>query len=281
MWRAAVTLALMAVACGKAPAANPLAHCNTGLCGDGPVYGIATAALATSDGHGHSPGFHLAGADTGACPSSGLTNPVTNTPVDNQVANVLPVLESYVGSALPTYIQTAVNDGGLYLVYEIVGDPASDKTVDLVLHQGKGMPILGTDGYLLADQTVEIESAPPLGICKGATISDGTLSCGPFTLMINIGVFQNVYALTFLETQMTMTLPTDGSDSQIVMGGAVTVANIQAIAAEAGGAAGDLGPVVDNVVPSLADVLDPVTHACDRISGVLMITARSVFATTQ
>jgi hypothetical protein len=274
------TLLIVLSACGKPPA-NPLAHCNTGLCGDGPLYGVATMQLAASDGKGHSAGFHLAGADTGACPSSGFTNAATSTPVDNQVANVLPVLESYVGSALPTYIQTAVNDGGLFIVYEIVGDPTTDKTVDVVIHQGKGTPILGTDGYLLANQTVEVENTAPLGVCTGATVKNGVLSCGPFSLLTHVGVFQNVYALTFLETQMTMTLPTDGSDSQVVMGGAVTVENIQAIAAEAGGAAGDLQPVVQNVVPSLADVLDPVNHTCDRISGVLSITARSIFATTQ
>jgi hypothetical protein len=276
-----ISLALLLAACGKPPAANPLAHCNQGLCGDGPVYGIATAQLVASDGKGHSQGFHLVGADTGACPASGFTNAATGTPVDNQVANVLPVLESYVGSALPTYIQTAVNDGGLFLAFEIVGNPETDKTVDVVVHQGMGSPLLGTDGFLLENQTIQIATGTPLGVCTGGTMKNGTLSCGPFTVLIHIGVFQNVYDLTFEETQMTMTFPTDGSDSQVIMGGAVTVANIQAIAAEAGGGAGNLGPVVNNVVPSLADVLDPVNHTCDRISGVLGITARPIFATVQ
>jgi hypothetical protein len=207
-----------------------------------------------------------------------MTSP-TGAVIDNQVANVLPILYTYIGDALPTLIQNAVNDGGIALVMEIVGDAFKDGTVDLVVHQGNGAPLLGADALLLADQTLALEPQAPLGECLGGKISQGTLSCGPFDLRVPIVVFGVSYEVTFLGTFLTMTLPTDGSDSQILMGGAVAVANIQDVANTAGPGAGNLLPVVNNVVPSLADVQDPKNGQCDRISGALQISARTVFGT--
>jgi hypothetical protein len=275
---AAIALAGLLAACGgKKASGDPLAHCGNGLCGDGPLFAVTSLALVAGDGHGHSAGFHLAGADTGACPSSNLTSP-TGGVVDNQIANVLPVLYGQIGNALPTLVQNAVNDGGLSVILEIVGDPTRDTTVDLVMHHGFGVPLLGADGLFLADQTVALAAEPPLGICRGAKVSDGALSCGPFTAAFPIVVFGVRYDLTLEEVLMTMTLPTDGSDPQLLWGGAITVENIQQIATTAGPGAGNLMPIVQTVVPGLADIADPVTGNCDRISGALTMIVRSTFA---
>jgi hypothetical protein len=306
-----IALLSAVIACGKKQATStpdastdPLAACQTGLCGNGPLVQMTTMAIVGSDGMGHSEGFHLAGADVrGGCPPSGFTDVSTHSVVDNQMANVLPVLEQQIGSALPTLIQNSINAGGLALVFEIVGDPTVDPTVTLVVHHGKGSPLLGADGLLLADQTVEIDAAPPLGICTGATFANGELSCGPFQLLVTIVVFGKTYDLSFLGTMITMKFPaaptaisstdagdqdggeadagTPDTDIQVLMGGAVTIDNIQAIATEAGPEAGNLGPIVQEVIPGLADVEDPTTRKCERISGTLSATARPVFATTQ
>lgn len=271
--------ACAAVACGpeKKSSGDPLAHCGTGLCADGPLYATTTLAFIEADAQGHTRGFHLEGADTGACPSSNNTD-VNGNPVDNQVANVIPVLYSQIGSALPTLIQNAVNDGGIALVLEIVGDPTRDTNVHLVVHHGSGAPLLGADKLMLANQTLMLATEAPLGICRNAKVANGVLSCGPFDMTLPVQVFGVDYSVDFLDMLMTMTLPADGADSEVLLGGAVTIANIKHIAEVAGPGAGDLGPVVDNVIPGLADVPDPVTGECNRISGAIGMTARSVYA---
>jgi hypothetical protein len=274
-------LAVASISCGapKKSTVVDVTKCGTGLCSDGPLYAISTITFLRSVDMTHSYGFHLDGADTGACPSSNFVSPDGTPNIDNQVANVLPVLESQIGSALPTLVQNAVNDGGIALIFEIVGDATRDGTVDLVIHRGKGGPLLGADGLMLADQTLLLAPQKPLGICKGAKISKGVLSCGPFDLDLPVQVFGVDYLASFLQTMLTMTLPTDGTDSQLLVGGAITVQNIQTIAEVAGPAAGSgLASVVQNFVPGLADIPDPVTGNCTRISGAMTMTARSVYA---
>jgi hypothetical protein len=48
------------IGCGEPKtSADLVAHCGTGLCSDGPVYGVSTFAFVEGDGMGHSRGFHL------------------------------------------------------------------------------------------------------------------------------------------------------------------------------------------------------------------------------
>lgn len=275
----ALLILMIAAGCGgtKPKPSVPLADCK-GLCGDGPLYAVDTVQLEMPDAAGVCQGFNLSGSGPNICGTEPFVGPDGKADVDNQLARVYPILAGQIGSALPTDIQNSVNTGGLLLLIEIVGDPTTDTKVQLVMHAAAGTPLLGGDGLLLADQTYALKNEPPLGVCENATVSNGRISCGPFDLLIQIAVFGVPYQITFRSGLITMTLPTDGSDSQILFGASIEVADIMSLAEGIQNGPANLLGILQSTLPPLADIQDPKTGVCDRISGVLGMTARTAFA---
>ena len=275
-------LAGVSTSCGGQAKVDTYATC-TGLCGNGPLFATRTVDLVGADADGHARGFNLDGTLGGHdadCPMEDYTAPDGTPGIDNQVAKLLPILEANIGKALPTLVQTSVNDGQLSILVEIIGldDPTRNGTVDVIFHQGAGKPLLGTDGIMLPGQTLQLVNRTPLGIARDAHVVNGEITTGRFDLSVTVGVFGKQYPLTFLDGIAKFTPTADGTGYSGILAGAVALSNVYAIADETDGGAGNLVQLVHDLLPSIADIADPVTKECNRLSGALATTMQPVFA---
>jgi hypothetical protein len=276
-----VLCAFFVVSCGKKvePPVD-LAQCK-GLCADGPLLAVATVKFLEANADGTAPGYDLDGVDGPVaidCSANDYVSPEGTRGVDNQMATLLPVLKNLVGEALPTLIQNSVNEGGLSIIMEFVGldDPQNDEDVNIVFHRGQGTPLLDADGRLLAGQTYELADDTVLGVCRSGKLVNGKLHCSGFDLRVTIVVFGVTYRLTFRDLIFDMDLASDLESASLVFGGTVLVDDIIGVANTIGDIAG-LDQTIKDAVPPFADIQDPTTGACNRISGTLAMSARLGF----
>ena len=123
------------------------------------------------------PGFDLDGEVTppgqgGPCPFTDRTDSEGRKGIDNQLAELTPILEAFVGGAVDGLIQGAVNEGRLLLLFEVVDDPPR-----VSVRRGDGKPYLGTDGLILDSQTFVLADETPLVYVDASSISDGSSGC--------------------------------------------------------------------------------------------------------
>ena len=116
---------------------------------------------------GVSPGFDLDGVasatgDGTGCGKADLLGTDGVAGVDNALGALLPVLEATEAAALEPLVQDFINNGTILLVTEMSGfdaDSAPECTSFRVL-PGAGAPLVGTDGLLLAGQTLDLDDGP-------------------------------------------------------------------------------------------------------------------------
>jgi hypothetical protein len=280
-----MTSLLALTSCGHhaTTAGDPLAHC-TGLCADGPAFAVASLEFVGGDPQGHSRGFDLDGPNGDAaspdCAGQDWTDPEGNTGIDNQLGRLLPVLETFVGMALPTLVQNSINEGGLSILVEFVGldDPSRKGALDLVFHHGTGTPLLGTDGKLLSGQSYALTTEPFLGVARNAHFVGDQIVAGPFDLKLPVSIFGVPYQLTLRDVHARLLPTVDMTSFTVLLGGSVVLSDIYALVDGIRNGPANLTNIVREVLPPYADIADPVTGECNRLSGTIEMSARQAFA---
>jgi len=276
------SLAPILLSCGQPPKKDPIDDCKTGICGDGTVLVMDSVELVSKAEDGTVRGFNLDNSEESPaydCDFDDYTDPEGNRGIDNQLAVLMPAMPANVQNVLPTLLQNSVNGGGLLLYWEFVGldDPKNDDKVHVVVHHGKGVPLLGTDNRILFGQTMELASQEHLGVCKNGTIKDGVLNCGPFPLKVVIMVFGKTYVLPLDGAYIRMKLSEDLSSGSVLAGGAVTQAAVDKIA-DTVAEGDDTGGIIKKLAPSFMDLMSPGAETCDMISGTIAGTMRRGYA---
>ncbi len=222
---------------------------------------------------GVSLGFDLDGKtsdehDDSTCGQPDLVDPDGVEGIDNQLAKVVPLFDLIgVGAALD-YAQNSIEGGGLLIMIQLNGvdDPQNDSDVELVLRAGFGVPLLGTDGKILANQTFHLHPSSPEAVISGATLNDGLLEAGPFVATIPFVVFGMDYQLTFHNARIRAyfdgeTLLTDG-----VMGGGVSLDDLYAIGETAALDDGSVLPAIKTLFSGMADLEPNAEGECQQVS---------------
>jgi hypothetical protein len=225
-------------------------------------------------------GFDLDGAvsngsDGTGCNQPDYTDAAGETGIDNQFASLLPVIESAGGAALPTLIQSAINEGDLLIVavFSDVDDWLNDDDVTVSIGRAIGAPIVGADNTLRPWQTLSLDLNEPVTRITGGSIVDGVFNAGTVALPLPVFVFNFRFDVTLhdalIRAEMTETGPT-----VLMTGGAVTLSNILEIARN---------PGIQDRIPAALEQLGPlisdltVETECDSLSVAAVLTLMPIY----
>jgi hypothetical protein len=277
-WVALPLAAAMLVSCGTPDVEEQpiiLEDC-VGNCG-GRTYVFDVISLEGADENGHVRGWDFDGFnstknDADGCYTEDFTSPEGETGIDNQIANLLPLVIEETGEALPALIRNSINEGGLLILAELVGASSlvENDAVGMAFRRGTGTPMLGTDGKLLPHQTYFTHEEPWLGGFSGATIREGRLTGGPFDFRLAVVVFGVEYELPLRQARFDFMLSADGMTIDGILGGLIHADDIIAGVADRI-VVDETGNQIRAIVPLLTDIRNEETGRCELISVVATV----------
>lgn len=245
---------------------------------------IDTMAFAAADDNGRVAGFDLDGRTSPAgepesCGHGDAVDPSGQEGIDNQLATLVPLFELAGIGAAEGLIQGAIADGGLILMLQVDGIDSldDDPEVTLMLRAGTGLPLLGTDGKLLAGQTFALHPESPDSVASVAHIEGGVLEAGPFGLRLPVSVFGVSYTLTMHDARIRATWTEDGGMVEGVLGGAVPYSDLLEIGRLAAMDDGSVLPTIELLFEDAVDMTPDENGVCTRISAAFRFTAVSGF----
>ena len=233
---------------------------------------------------GVAPGFDLderisEHGDSESCGHGDFVSPEGDEGVDNQLALITPLFDTVGIGAIETFVQAAVDEGGLLLMWELSGvdDLANDEEVTLRLRFGSGTPLLGTDGVLLSGQTFHLHPESPNQALPNARIVDGRLEAGPADLGLPIVVFEVQYILDIRDARIRADVTFDGGLAAGVLGGRVSIDNLMEIAERAEMESGGIIEAVTAILTGMGDQSPDENGDCQEMSAALTFSAVSAY----
>lgn len=220
------------------------------------------------------PGFDLDGRVSGpddetSCYHPDYTSPDGEEGIDNQLAVLIPALEGIAGDAVDGLVQGAINDGALMILFEPRGDA-------LGVAQGVGVPFLGTDGFILADQTLAVDPEVPWSPApmRSLDADEPTFEAGPVDLPLPVDILNVHFTLNVADGRIRYTQHRDGTISGF-MGGQINVAEV--ITAIDDGGVGSATRIAEQVLLGRADMAPDENGDCQDFSATLIFEAAPVY----
>jgi len=235
------------------------------------------------DPEGISDAFDLDGRtsdenDAAGCYHRDFVGPDGEPGIDNAFANVLPALELAGGSAIEPLIQNSINDGRLLLMIGLDGvdDRRNDDCVRLRISRGTGEPAVGADGFILPGQTFDPDPSLDESIVECATIEDGVLRGSPFSMRLELNIFDEYIDLTLVESVLEMELlPEYGYVGR--MGGGVAIQEVKDNVATLDGIGDELPVLMETVLDVNADLVPDTAGNCTQLSVAFHFSAATAF----
>jgi hypothetical protein len=245
---------------------------------------IDTIMFAAETEPGVSPGFNLDekvsdGSDMESCGGVDFTDPDGTPGIDNQAALLVPVFDLVGFGAVSSFIQGAVEEGGFLLLWQIDGidNLFHDDEVTVRMRFGSGVPLLGTDGRIVAGQTYHLHGDSPDQQVPNARITGGVLEAGPYDTFLPIDVFGVHYELDVRGAYLRGRLTYDGGIEDGILGGAVTYDSLLELAAKADNEAGGIYDRVVLITDGLGDMMPDENGECQAMSASLAYSAVPAF----
>lgn len=207
-------------------------------------------------------------ADPIGCRQGDFTSPDGTIGVDNQIARLVPLIEAAGGAALTGLVQSAINEGDMLVMIELIGVDSltHDDDVTVRLTRGLGQPFVGTDDRIEPWQTYDLDLEAPTSTAS-ATIRDGVLEAGPLEFELPIYVFDFSFALQLVNARMRLTFGDDGSAS-VMFGGSVSIQGMLDIVENIDGGQ-QLPPLIDTVGRQFADLEPDENGVCQSLSATV------------
>lgn len=248
--------------------------------GRGPEQVLVARRLAfarLNEAAGISEGFDLDGA-LGGCGVDDYTDPDGVTGIDNAMAKLIPVLETTEAAVLEPLLQDSVNSGAMLLMFGLtdLDGEADDACVDVDVFKGLGIPMVGYDGWILPNQTFEVNPDTPVTAAPTAALVDGRLDVGPLdTVQLKITILDLQATVTLHDVRLRFEPEAEGRWTGLVAGGVVvqdivdvaTLQNVDPAVFEL------IGPFLE----LLADLAPDETGTCTQISMTLEFDAVPAF----
>lgn len=258
-----VPILLALAACGPGESAPGASEVRTGV--------VAGLRLAGEEPEGVAPGFDLDGhasdtRDELSCFQQDFLAPDGRTGIDNQLARLLPLIDLAGQGAVEALVQGAINEGRLLLLFEL--EERADGRTDLTLLRGEDVPLIGTDGRLLAGQTLALAAEPELGRFEDVRREGEVIIAGPMDLRLPVVVFSILYDLQLEGAFVRFELGEDGALHGGVIGGGARVAQLLEFVRIAGEQANaDLLGLLGGSIQDSADLdVDLETGECNKVS---------------
>jgi hypothetical protein len=245
---------------------------------------VRTLRFAREDPPGVSDGFDIdahvsTGSDPIGCHHADFRTASGRLGIDNQIARLIPGIESQAGGVtLDSILQTAINDGQLMLGIELLGvdDLHNDDCISVRTRALVGTPALGTDHLVEVGQTFV---AAPMGaqtLIHGARIVDGVVDVGPVPLTIPVAILDARFTLHIQSGFMHIQIH-DGGVWSGRLGGGISIQEMITIAMGLN-IRPDLMGAVSSLLMTNADLApDPVTNRCQQVSATLTFESVTAF----
>jgi hypothetical protein len=271
----------LAGACAGCGGADPGPDCDSEA---EPVVGVFTRVGFERPRDGTSDGFDLdgqvseAGGGTG-CGLADYRSPDGRAGIDNGFARMLPALELTEAAAVEDLFQEAINNGDFLLLYELLGadDLREDDCVQLNAVRGTGTVLLGTDGYLESEQTIDRDEDRPTASAHGLEIREGVLVAEGLELELPLNILNASLTFHLYDASLRIEFSPDGEGGgRGMFAGSMDSAALVEVAH------------TQNVDPALADTLQALLDlnsdidadgdgACERISVTFAYESRPAF----
>ena len=279
--RAAIAVTLLALsACASTPPSHGAPCTNDHI--ESTL--VRTLRFARQNPRGVSDGFdidrHVSDAsDPIGCRHADFTSPSGVPGIDNQIATLVPIIESQAGGVtLDAILQTAINDGQLLLAIELLGvdDEHNDDCVTIRTRPLQGTPSLGTDHLVEVGQTFDAQPNGEQTLVPNARIVNGIVDVGPVPLTVPVAILDARFTLHIQSGYMHLEIHDDGVWVG-KLGGGIAIREMTMIA---------MGL---NIPPSLmstamlllessADLApDPMTNRCTQVSSTLLFESVTAF----
>lgn len=218
---------------------------------------------------GVSSGFDLDGEDGGdvGCDRPDLTGPDGAEGIDNALGTLLPILDQTEAAGLQGIAQDNIDNGNLLLMARIT-DPERADCATFQVVRARGPALTGTDGRLLAGQTLALDpDLPQTEVYPAVPVDDGVL-VRDISLRVPLTIFDAELDLNIDHGQMALH-PTEDGGWRGVWGGGIAWAQIVEQLADTGvdaalkaslpgllGAVADLAPGDDGVCQEISLAFD-------------------------
>lgn len=238
---------------------------------------VQALALAREREDGTSVGFNVDGQvsdtlDARSCNKQDFVDPSGVPGIDNQMARLMPLIDIAGQGAVDSLIQQAITAGQLIMFVHV--DTTEDGAVHVVFERGDDEPLVGSDGLVLAGQTLKKHAEPLLGEADAQVQPSGSLRVGPFPLRLPIVVFTFLFELDIADAYVTLE-PRDEGGYDAVLGGWTPIEEILDIARKADERGNSFERLFGDGIRDSADLhRDAATGLCGAMS--LAATFRTV-----
>lgn len=218
------------------------------------------------------------------CYTDDFVSPDGRRGIDNQLAELLPLIEDFVGSEnIDAILEGAIANGQLLIVLNVEGvdDVHNDDCVDVSIGAGTGTPFLDSEGSYVAYQTFGFDrDLAPVSHLPFGRIENGILHAGPADVVLPVRILDAEFNLNLRGARFRMAIEHDplggGFSLNGFGGGGLAVADLQDIVV--GLNIGD--DVMGAVVPLLEGLTDlglDASGECDQVSAALRIETTPAF----
>jgi hypothetical protein len=212
-------------------------------------------------------GFDLDDDEGKVCGHEDWTAPWGAEGVDNNLARLIPALESTEAVAVEAILLQTINRGELLILVETdaVDDPFEDRCVDATLMRGLPPVEVGTDDLLLPGQTLEIDPDAPSSPTYDGHIRDGVLHARGIQLSLPFQVLNEPIDFDISDGQLRMEVDEETGLAQGVAGGGVHVPSLLAMANDLG-IDDEVKGLLNSVLPLMADLDADGDGECESLS---------------
>lgn len=217
--------------------------------------------------------------DTLSCGQMDFENADGQQGIDNQLARLMPLLDTVTAADVNLIIKGAIENGQLLTTVTMDGvdDLENDPCVEVTFKAGLGTPTLGTNGELDPSQTFEHDVTGPTTRAVGA-IKNGYLEVGPFNLELLVVVFAEKFNLKLSRAFVRAKLdPSEPGRMVGAIGGGVKIQELEQIIEQFDLNSGERDAAA-GFIRGLGDLdYDPATKKCTSISVGVTMSGRRAF----
>ncbi len=221
------------------------------------------------------------GGDADSCRKVDFVAPDGRPGIDNQFTYLFEIVEDMAEEGtIEGIVQGSINNGRLLMMIDLEGvdDWVNDDDVTVRVFNGAGRPTLGSDGYIVPDQTFDKDPGSEVSVGHGRIV-DGVLETDPFEVELPMAFFNVFFDLRLQNARVRAHVSPEGVTDGLV-GGGVSIEDILGIA-EMADAMQEVQyrPILSTILPGFAD-MEKVGNACTALSANLRFESRRAFLYT-
>ena len=209
-------------------------------------------------------GFDLDDDSGKVCGHDDWDSPWGGDGVDNNLARLIPALESTEAVAVESIVQDLINQGELLLMVEVrhLDDVQDDACIAASVMRGQGPLEVGADDLLLPGQTLDVSEVTPI---ESAWTADSAIHGAGFPISLPFQVFEVQIPFELESAQFRMEVDPSDYIAQGVAGGAVPIQTVLDVVNDE-----DVDPelqdLANTLIPAMADMDFDGDGSCEAIS---------------